>query len=390
MTFASHVSGFKWGFLMILSATLCTFTAKAQYSLRAEGSETCVDIHGQPTMLCLFDKPWFGALEMKVGMACCLLVVYIGRFFEPCEELAVKRSTIWWLLIPATTDTLCTILGNVGLLWIAPSISEMVRGSMLVFNALLLVLVLRRRLFIYQYLNITLVVAAVTVVAAAGVVQAHPSSQTDMANQVLGFSCIILSRFVAACQIVLEEWLLTEHEVAPAVLVGWEGLWGLVQFILLGPLLMLSSADSTGVSKIWHEDFQDTWIKLTNSPSLVLTVSIYSFFMGHVTKHLTSVMTTSIQALHIFLVWLVALGFCYIVGWTDANTPGEPWTRWGWLELAGFGLLIVGTLMYKKVIRLPVDCLYDDEVHSKLEETSPLIQIGQMSAAARNEDNSKV
>ncbi|KAH9090632.1 hypothetical protein Ae201684P_014427 [Aphanomyces euteiches] len=354
---------------MILSATLCTFTAKAQYSLRAEGSETCVDIHGQPTMLCLFDKPWFGALEMKVGMACCLLVVYIGRFFEPCEELAVKRSTIWWLLIPATTDTLCTILGNVGLLWIAPSISEMVRGSMLVFNALLLVLVLRRRLFIYQYLNITLVVAAVTVVAAAGVVQAHPSSQTDMANQVLGFSCIILSRFVAACQIVLEEWLLTEHEVAPAVLVGWEGLWGLVQFILLGPLLMLSSADSTGVSKIWHEDFQDTWIKLTNSPSLVLTVSIYSFFMGHVTKHLTSVMTTSAAY------------------FPHANTPGEPWTR---LELAGFGLLIVGTLMYKKVIRLPVDCLYDDEVHSKLEETSPLIQIGQMSAAARNEDNSKV
>jgi hypothetical protein len=32
---------------------------------------------------------------------------------------------------------------------------------------------------------------------------------------------------------------------------------------------------------------------------------------------------------------------------------GEPWCRWSWLELSGFIVLIVGTLVYNTVLKLP-------------------------------------
>ncbi|KAF0688186.1 Aste57867_20191 [Aphanomyces stellatus] len=390
--------GFVWGLVMLLTGTFCTIFTKAQFGIRATGTEVCV-IDGVASTLCYFDKPWFGVVQMKFGMAGCLAVVWIqqalrkkkhkgtkDRLMVVDDEHDASWHTITWVLVPAALDLLCTILANVGLLWISSSIQQMTKGSLVLFNALVLVQCMGKRLFAYQYVSIAVVVLAITLVAYVGLVHSGSTStttdQADQANIILGFVCILLSQFVTAWQIVTEEWLLTEHQLSPAVLVGWEGLWGLLFFVVLGPVLMLTPAGDSGMAKIWHEDFTDTFVKLRHSSSLVGTIflycictGVYNFSANCVTKHLSSVMCSILDTMRALGIWIVALALYYVVGQTGATSAGEQWTAWSWLELTGFVLLVVGTLMYKKVIRVPVHALYEAEEreHAHLHEKTPLM-----------------
>ncbi|CAK4700646.1 hypothetical protein LEN26_016930 [Aphanomyces euteiches] len=381
--------GFFWGFLMLVAGTLCTIVTKAQYGIRAQGTESCI-VNGAVSKDCLFDKPWFGVLEMKLGMAGCLAVVWIQHLIQKrknpatAEIISVSWNTIVWFLVPSALDLLCTVFANVGLLWITSSIHQMTKGSLVIFNAVILVQFMGKRLFAYQYMSIGLVVLAITLVAYVGVLHSTSAesidSQVSHANQVLGFACVVLSQFVTAWQYVVEEWLLTERQVNPAVLVGWEGLWGLIFFIVLGPLLTLTAPGSS-LTMIWHEDFIDSLVKLSNSPSLVGSVllfcvctGIYNFSASCVTKYLTSVMSSFLDTARALGIWVAALFLYYVAGWTSGDSAGEPWTPWSWLELTGFIVLAVGTLMYKKVIRLPIAWLYEAEENELyLEEKTPLI-----------------
>ncbi|TMW60158.1 hypothetical protein Poli38472_000200 [Pythium oligandrum] len=405
---------------MIISGTFSTVITKIQYSVRAEGTELCVDPTGQSTTNCPFDKPWFGVLLAKLAMALCLVYLYVRKAVEhksylETPLLRLRKSgqqyvntptrqklrnassrnggaqettsllsgnsstmdeenpplslkTIFAIAFPSLLDLFQTVLGTAGLLWVSSSVYQMARGSVIIFSAVLSVKYMNKRLYAYHYMSILIVGVSVVLVGWAGTSSSASDTDDSTANAILGLSFIIGAQLLMAVQIVVEEHMMVSLNVSPLLLVGWEGLWGLIFFVVLAPVLTLTPGGTSAISKMWHEDFEDSFVKLWNSPIQlllsvlsVIVVAVLNVTANYVTKHLAAVMRSIIETLRTLGVWIVDLLIVYAFNWRGANSPGEEWTKASWLELLGFVLMVYGTLAYKKLIQIPVEALYAAE-----------------------------
>ena len=99
-------------------------------------------------------------------------------------------------------------------------------------------------------------------------------------DKCMGLFFIILAQLLCAIQIVIEEHLMTSLHVTPVMLVGFEGLWGLLFYIPIAPILTLTPNTGTSISKIWHEDFLDSIIQVSNSPTLMVLILFYIISVG--------------------------------------------------------------------------------------------------------------
>jgi drug/metabolite transporter (DMT)-like permease len=318
---------------MLVSGTFCTVIMKAEYSIISEGTELCInpsDPSGtKMTSKCPFDKPWFGVLQMKLAMSFCLVFLYLKKFFKQTAYLETplirlqkdgkkyintpevaalqrkaKRSnneestsllrgtgtvqeghvslkTMLAVSLPSLLDLIQTVLANVGLLWISSSVFQMARGSMIVFSAFFSVTCMHKRLFPFHYVSILIVTISVVLVGMAGAGHGTEQSTAQSSHALLGLLLIILAQVFCAMQIVVEEHLMISLNVSPMLLVGLEGLWGLLFYIILVPILTLTPhGNITPFAKIWHEDFYDSFVKIKNSNMLWWMIFIYIIAVG--------------------------------------------------------------------------------------------------------------
>jgi hypothetical protein len=102
------------------------------------------------------------------------------------------------------------------------------------------------------------------------------------------------------------------------------------------------------------ENTIDSIQKLYNSSTLIflvlfylISIAIFNVLGMTVSKHLSSVHRTLIDSSRSVVVW----GF-QLVAWhlLDSKTYGTPWTSNSWIQLVGFIVLVVGTLVYNDVL----------------------------------------
>jgi len=172
--------------------------------------------------------------------------------------------------------------------------------------------------------------------------------------QIIGLLLIIVGQFIGAVQFILEYDLMTKYCVTPTQLVAWEGIWGgLICLVLYIPLYYTPS-DGGDASVIWHENIIDALTQVGNSP-LLLWLNIASIFVlltynlvgNLITKYLSAVSRSMLEACRTIGVWTVGLIIYYTTGNTDY---GETWTPYSFIELVGFFVLIWGTLAYKGIL----------------------------------------
>ena len=120
-----------------------------------------------------------------------------------------------------------------------------------------------------------------------------------------------------------------------------------------------------------HESAVDAVYLFSNSTPLMcmvlsyfVSIAFYNFCGLAVAKQLSSVHRCLIDACRTVLVWSIDLGLFYCTN----GKYGEKWNSIGsWVQLAGFVVLIFGSCLYYKVIRL--ECFRDgyemDEKNNK-------------------------
>ena len=193
----------------------------------------------------------------------------------------ISSRTILILALPSALDLFQTVLGNIGLIWISSSVYQMARGSMIVFSAVLSVQYMNKKLYRYHYFSLFLVCVSVVLVGMSDIPTSTGSTQpANVFDRLIGLLFIVLAQLLTALQIVIEEHVLTTMHVPPVMLVGYEGVWGLAMYIVLAPLLSLTPAGDSAVARIWHEDFVDSFVKMTNSPQLMGLILLYIVAVG--------------------------------------------------------------------------------------------------------------
>lgn len=97
-------------------------------------------------------------------------------------------------------------------------------------------------------------------------------------------------------------------------------------------------------------------MQLAHSPLLcaycgcyMAAILAYNVSANTVTQCLSAVVRSILEACRTLGVWVASLLIFYAAASTNcgAKAMGERWTAWSFLELAGFGVLLLGTLAYK-------------------------------------------
>jgi drug/metabolite transporter (DMT)-like permease len=279
------------------------------------------------------------------------------------------------LALPACCDITGTTLMNVGLLFTAASIYQMTRGALVLFVGLFSVLFLKRKLFLYHWMSLVIVVLGVALVGLAGaiwssdqktdttpdhglelktaihVVRAVAAAATDpvVVRTIVGICLIAGAQIFTATQFCLEEWILENYALEPLKVVAWEGIFGLTVTVI-GQIILhftvgISKAGKHGFFDAddgYHQMFTNRAIGLS-SFAIMISIGGFNFFGLSVTRSISATSRSIIDTCRTLFIWIVSLGL--------------GWETFKWLQVLGFALLVYGTFMFNDLVRPPIKAL---------------------------------
>ncbi|KAL4933700.1 putative nucleotide-sugar transporter [Aspergillus undulatus] len=293
------------------------------------------------------------------------------------------------LAAPACCDIAGTTLMNVGLLFVAASIYQMTRGALVLFVGLFSVLFLRRKLYLYQWLALFVVVLGVALVGLAGALfgdnQGHDITRENVAvviqsaametravaktpeavRAVVGVLLIAAAQIFTASQFVLEEWILENYAMEPLQVVGWEGIFGFCVTVVASLILYLG-AGRTEAGRYGYFDAKEGWHQVLthktvaiSSVMIMISIGGFNFFGLSVTRTVSATSRSTIDTCRTLFIWLVSLGL--------------GWETFKWLQVAGFALLVYGTFLFNDIVRPPLKaCLPREERERVLLPEEPI------------------
>lgn len=361
---------------MLITGTVNTLTTNIQLKTESRNKD------GEMKM---FEKPWFGAFNMLLAMAAvglvdkCFRLGSRGAVVQPETEVGLLDETaqqktytekVLLVAFPAAFDLLATAACCIGMMYIPASVWQMLRGSSLVFVAILSITFLRRRLLGFHYLGLFLCVTGILLVAAANVLGGKKEGDSDKAKKadaedpelvVFGMLIVLFGQVLQAAQVIAEEWLMKDVDLPAMEIVGWEGVWGIIIMLLVVyPVLYFVPGKDHG----HMEDPVDTLVMIGNSGKLMVIVLIYLVSCAtfnavgiKVTGALSAVHRMMMDASRTAVIW----SFGLIVHCVDPSSKfGEVWTIYSYLQLAGFFVLLAGQSVYGGILRISC-CTYPKE-----------------------------
>ncbi|KAG6841662.1 hypothetical protein C0991_008300 [Blastosporella zonata] len=350
--------------------------------------ENCLD--PDPANQILYEQPVWQTLQMFLGeMLCFLPVLYtwLATRRQPSVHLpsdsehdpqadiklgtSSQQSLTGWkvllLWIPAICDLTGTTLMNVGLLYTPVSIYQMTRGALVLFVGVFSVIFLRRRLWLYQWVSLIIVMAGVGLVGWSGSlikdaikeaifpslaahVKADLSTEEPEATQVLvGVFFVLFAQVFTATQFVVEEKIMERYSVTPLVAVGFEGFFGALSIILLFPILSIPSVSKLtpffDLPRGWHQMVDNSAV-LYSGIAIACSIAFFNYFGLSVTRHVSATARSLTDTCRTLSIWLISLG----LGWEKFIFPTS------FLQVTGFSLLVYGTFLFNNLISAPV-CL---------------------------------
>jgi len=360
----------------IVSGTACSICSKTMMDLHGVGMTGATEP---------FSKPLFQTFGMFVGMLFGLAMHCAVVFFRlpfPGYNHPLKATTtngaaadektalisgsklsavaakpavslpIWmyfFLAIPSIFDLGATALCMMGLRYLDVSVYQLLRGSGIIFVAIMKHNFLGNHLYHFQWLGVVFNVLSVVLVGLTAVLSEGSSGKEtyDSTHALLGIGLVMTGAFVQALQYVLEEKVMTmDIPSPPLLLIGMEGLWGtILSLFVVYPVAYFLPGDDHGS----YENPFNTWHMVVNTPAIqemfvVYFVAIFSYnlFAVLVTFTMNSIWHAILDNFRPITVWLVDMVIFYLI----SPSFGEPWTHWSYLQLLGMGVLLFGTAVY--------------------------------------------
>eukprot|EP00928_Gymnodinium_smaydae_P037043 TRINITY_DN25785_c0_g2_i1.p1 TRINITY_DN25785_c0_g2~~TRINITY_DN25785_c0_g2_i1.p1 ORF type:complete len:422 (-),score=74.17 TRINITY_DN25785_c0_g2_i1:312-1463(-) len=364
---------------MLLSGAACTVLTKVMFTSEVIGADGNLE---------KFTRPWIVNVSMFFGMALVGLMDLRLRWPSskprssarspsatpsekaPDSERTWSKQTVDFeeerksvsnvrkfllLGLPATCDLTATTLSVSGLVFIPSSVYQMLRGSSIIFAAMFSKALLGKSFNCTKRFGLVIATLGVALVGLAQTLADQVEEGSDMGKQMFGIGLVLVGQFAQALQVVLEELFLKDLCIPVSQVVGIQGLWGLgLMLIIIYPAMYVFPGTDRG-----HlDDCIETLEMIASSTevasiliALVLTFGALNVSAMSVTKELSGVHRKMIDAMRTSVIWIFGLAVHYFV---DSKSGfSEAWTSFSFLELFGFGLLILGQSIYSELFHFP-------------------------------------
>jgi len=287
-----------------------------------------------------FDQPYFQTLLMMVGEFLCLCVYYAkGR--DPNVNLAEIPKSIF--AFACLFDWTATTLVNMAYMCLPASIIQMTRGAIVIFTCFLSVFFLGRRQYRYHLAGVGLVAVGITLVSLSTFMNPAHSTAVPTVDTIsnsvklFGIGLCLTAQIFQASMIVYEEKIMSKYTVPPLLVVGMEGTFGIIFGVILLSILNFMHYENTpgAIYQIGHS--KPLMMAVIGS---IFSIAFFNFSGVTVTQKASAVARSTIDVSRTIIIWAVELS----MGWNSFNL----------LQLVGFFVLAIGTMLYNRLITFQV------------------------------------
>jgi len=285
-----------------------------------------------------FDHPFFQSLLMMIGESLCLIAYFCMRGQKSKDQesaLTSPEAPRIVFMVACLLDWTATTLVNMAYVFIAASVVQMTRGAIVIFTCLFSVVFLGRRQHGYHIVGVSLVFLGITLVSLSAFVNpSHaPQARTLASQRMLGIGLCMSAQVFQASMLVYEEKIMRRYSVPPLQVVGMEGVCGILVGVVLLSFLNFFDLESTPAA----------YYQITHSTPLLMAVigsifsiAIFNYSGVTVTQQASATARSTVDVSRTILIWAVEL----LLRWNTFNI----------IQLAGFVILALGTLLYNRLI----------------------------------------
>ncbi|CAL6016780.1 EamA-like_transporter family protein [Hexamita inflata] len=317
-----------------------------------------------------YAKPWWCTLIMFMGEAMCLVAYYCIKASrkgvyapddkyirqDPTGGMGYKNFLLLVLLL-STCDLLQTTLTGIGLLYCPASITQILRGFLIVFVLGSARIFLKRIPKTFHLFGVCSALVGLIFVGINALLNAK-NENSGIGGIVLGICLTLTAQVFSSIQFVFEEkFMKGKYDIPSLYLVGFEGIFGMLLCIcvFLPAVYFIPGKDHGS-----YENFINSAYMMFNNPLLLglqvlyfVSISFFNFMALTISKMLSATHRALIDALRTASVWVVMVIIYYATLKSkpahDNKPYGEELNWYSFIEAFGFVCMIFGTLVHNNV-----------------------------------------
>lgn len=231
----------------------------------------------------------------------------------------------------------------------------MMRGILVFVIAIMSIIFLKRRLYRHHWSSLGIILIGLILVGASPLIYPSDSDDGDEDSGtfeiILGISLIVVAQLFSGGHFVTEEKLFHNYYLHPLKLIGWEGAWGVMIYLIVLVVFQFITCHNKDICP--HGRLEDTpaalrewgqnsglWI---STIFYIISVACFNCLGVSITKYASAAQRSTIDMSRTAIIWTFFLIY-----------QGNGHETFIWLELVGFILLIFGTLVYNEILVLPL------------------------------------
>lgn len=316
-------------------------------AIKMIGQTVVQNMNGEP---CKFKASFFVALVLFASVMFAFIPYIYLRRKNPKEISGIERKSVMRVGLSGSCDAVAQVCTILSLGMIPASLLMVLKGSRALFSAALSITMLKRKLRDYQWVSLFLCMAGLGVASLSQFL----SQETSFSNLGFGIAMVLIAEAFRSVRMVYDEQMMRDYKYSPFMIVSLEGLTGtIIAAIALVIVNFLPSENGVGGV---YESFENTMYMIGGSNMMIALIVTFPIWVNsmylsgiYVTKLISAVYNAVLTVMTVAVVWAVELCLFYGTG----GIYGDKWTMYSLIQVAGFLLILLSTLMYDGTLKIP-------------------------------------
>lgn len=212
---------------------------------------------------------------------------------------------------------------------------QMLRGSIIIFVAILSIAFLKRRLNVQEWIGILFIFIGLFIVGAADISMSVDGETPKLDKIIIGDILVVLAQVIIALQMVYEDKYANKFNIPALQVIGWEGIFGFITIsVLLVPMHFIQWNENHKMEDIPFalRQIGNDWRIVVSLLVSVLSFAVFNYSGLSLTKEKSAITRMVLDSLRTILVWAFELAF--------------EWKNFHYLQLLGFVVYLFGMCSY--------------------------------------------